>query len=49
MLFAGKSTGSIQDRTMSIYYGSDLCNIQIINFVSVAENAVDIIKVKLRK
>ncbi|RNA14768.1 1-phosphatidylinositol 4-5-bisphosphate phosphodiesterase classes I and II-like [Brachionus plicatilis] len=44
ILFAGKSTGSLQDRTLSIYYGPDFCSIQIINFVSVAENAVDIIQ-----
>lgn len=47
MFFAGKSTDSIQDRTMSIYYGSDFCNVQVINFVSVSENAADIIKVKI--
>lgn len=34
---------------MSIYYGPDFCNVQVINFVSVSENAADIIKVDKEK
>ncbi|CAF0820017.1 unnamed protein product [Brachionus calyciflorus] len=39
--FSEKSQSPIQDRTISIYYGYDFCNIQIINFISVDDRAVE--------
>lgn len=44
MLSSGRSSTSIQSKTITILYGSDFCQIQSINFVSLAENAEDLAK-----
>ena len=44
LLLSGKSNYSIQDKTISIYYGNDVTNIQSINFVSMSQNANEIAK-----
>lgn len=45
VLASGKSNISIQDKTISIYYGQDYFNLQIINFVSMSENPVETARV----
>ena len=45
LLAAGKSNASIPNKTISIYYGSDYFNIQCVNFVSMADNAVEVASV----
>lgn len=39
ILSSGQSNVPIEDKTLSIYYGSDFVNIQCINFVSMAPDA----------
>ena len=44
ILCSGKSAAPIQDKTISVYYGPDFINIQIVNFVCVADNADEVAK-----
>ncbi len=44
MLSSGKSNASIQAKTITIIYGTDFCQNQSINFVSLADNAEEIAK-----
>lgn len=36
---SGKSSASIREKTITIYYGPDFVNLQSINFVSLSDNA----------
>lgn len=47
MLSSGQSNVPIEDKTLSIYYGSDFVNIQSINFVSMSHDANRVVKVFL--
>ena len=48
LLNTGKSNFSVQDKTISIIYGGDFTNLQVINFVALTENPVEVAKVIIK-
>ena len=42
VLLSGKSNAPVHDKTITICYGPDMTNVQVVNFVCVAENADEI-------
>jgi hypothetical protein len=46
VLSSGKYNVPIQDKTITLIYGLDFLTLQSINFVCMAENAVEIAKVR---